>query len=164
MKKVLHLINKYLGTAIMFLIPVIMLVVFETTDKYVFKRDIQLFNLHYWINILEIVLGVVFAIICIEIQQNREDKNKYYIRTRGFVGNGLIWWRPGSAGYTSDIEQAGKYTYDEAYSICKSSYGDALAYKCSTIDNLEDHALTLQVHADYAPKPDIGTRFGEEIE
>lgn len=86
----------------------------------------------------------------------------YYIRTRGFIGNGLVWWRPNSAGYTSDLKQAGKYTYDKAFSICQGSHGDNLAYSCSKVDNLPEGLIT-QLHADYAPKPDIGTRFGDEI-
>lgn len=90
------------------------------------------------------------------------EQELYYIRTRGYIGNGLVWWRPNSAGYTSDLKQAGKYTYEKAYSICISSHGDSLAYCCSKIDRLGEGLIT-QLHADYVPKPDIGTMFGEKI-
>lgn len=90
------------------------------------------------------------------------EPEMYFLRTRGYIGNGLVWWRPDSKGYTSDLQQAGKYTYDEALSICRSSRGDVLAYKCATVMSLPE-GLTLQLHSSYAPKPDIGTKFGVEI-
>ncbi len=163
MKKIFYLIKKGIAEAVFFLISLIMLIAFEAIDKYVLKRDIQLFDHYYWINILVIVLGVVAAILLAERRAVLEDKDKYYIRTKGYIGNGLVWWRPNKAGYTSDLEKAGTYTYEQASQICKNTHGDNLAYKCSTIDNMEE-GLILQVHSDYVPKPDIGTRFGEEIE
>lgn len=102
----------------------------------------------------------VYRLQRIKAAIEQPDPEMYYIRTRGYIGNGLIWWRPNSAGYTSDLRQAGKYTHDKAMSICRSSHGDNLAYKCSTVMNLKE-GLILQLHADYAPKPDIGTAFGE---
>ena len=98
-----------------------------------------------------------------EAAEKGPEPEMYYLRTRGYVGNGLIWWRPNSAGYTSDLRSAGIYPHEEAMSICRSSHGDTIAYKCNTIDNLPE-GLILQLHSDYVPKPDIGTRFGEEIE
>jgi hypothetical protein len=96
-----------------------------------------------------------------EAETATPEPELYYIRTRGYIGNGLVWWRPNNAGYTSDLKQAGKYTYDKAFSICQGSHGDSLAYSCSKVDNLPEGLIT-QLHADYVPKPDIGTRFGEE--
>ncbi len=31
------------------------------------------------------------------------------------------WWRPNSAGYTTFLERAGRYTKDEALRICRSA-------------------------------------------
>jgi hypothetical protein len=95
-----------------------------------------------------------------EVEQ--PEPELYYIRTRGYIGNGLVWWRPNGAGYTSDLKKAGKYSHEEAYSICKSTHGDNLAYLCSKIENLPEGLIT-QLHADYVPKADIGTKFGVEI-
>lgn len=72
---------------------------------------------------------------------------KYYIRTEGYVGNSLLWWRPKSAGYTTDIKKAGQYSKEEAESICRGSTTEA-AYECDKIDN-HPKALFTTVHADY---------------
>lgn len=60
---------------------------------------------------------------------------KYYIRNEGYVGNALVWWRPNGRGYTTDIREAGKYTYEKAKSICKRD--EDSAYLCSYIDENE---------------------------
>jgi hypothetical protein len=92
------------------------------------------------------------------------EQELFYIRTRGFIGNGIVWWRPNSQGYTSDLKQAGKYPRAFAYNVCKSTHGGNLAYLCQKIDNLEEGLIT-QLHADYVPKADIGADFegGTEI-
>lgn len=41
-----------------------------------------------------------------------------------------LWWRPGSAGYTSNVEEAGRYPRDEALDIASGArdgwrYGEA---------------------------------------
>ena len=57
----------------------------------------------------------------------------YICRTTEYVGNGLVWWRPKSCGYTSYIEEAGKYTEEEAKEICDGVKD--IAYSCEFIDN-----------------------------
>ncbi len=41
---------------------------------------------------------------------------KYYIhdRTRGFVGNSMMWWRKNHCGYTCDVTDAHLFTREEA--------------------------------------------------
>lgn len=42
----------------------------------------------------------------------------YYIQdTRDTVGNCASWWRPNSCGYTTQIEEAGLYSEEEAKKI-----------------------------------------------
>jgi hypothetical protein len=42
--------------------------------------------------------------------------NQYYIQdSRGYVGNDVLWWRPNGNGYTTDLNEAGVYTREEAY-------------------------------------------------
>lgn len=44
----------------------------------------------------------------------------YYIRNKGFVGNCWLFWREKGQGYTCDLNDAGKFTEEEARKICKS--------------------------------------------
>jgi len=58
----------------------------------------------------------------------------YYVRNEGFLGNALIWWKEGRNGYTCDINNAHKFTKEEAESVCKRPQDTA--YECDYIDNL----------------------------
>lgn len=58
----------------------------------------------------------------------------YYIRNKGYIGNALIWWQKGRTGYTCDINNAHKFTKEEAEEICKRP--EDSAYECDYIDNL----------------------------
>lgn len=52
---------------------------------------------------------------------------KYLILRKGsYVGNSLVWWRPNSCGYTTNIDEAGRYDYEEAKNIMK---GDDIAFE-----------------------------------
>lgn len=39
----------------------------------------------------------------------------------------LSWWRPNSAGYTPDLQQAGRFTQETAKAICKNCHGTSIA-------------------------------------
>lgn len=65
---------------------------------------------------------------------SKDKTQMYYIRTRGYLGNALMWWAKKSIGYTSDINRAEKYTFEQAKSICKRDKDTA--YRCDYIDNL----------------------------
>jgi hypothetical protein len=43
----------------------------------------------------------------------------YYIQSlkRGVWGNDAVWWRPNGQGYTSHMDEAGKYTAEECAAI-----------------------------------------------
>ncbi len=70
-------------------------------------------------------------------------KEQYYIRTPGFVGNALTWWRAGGKGYTTDIREAGKFSKDEADRIHKNRKTD-IPYLCEEIDgNTKAHKLII---------------------
>ena len=59
----------------------------------------------------------------------------YYIQNLGYVGNAMIWWGPGSKGYTSDIEDAGKYNTEEMLEIINSRPEEDFGWECDYIDN-----------------------------
>lgn len=58
----------------------------------------------------------------------------FYVRNEGYLGNALIWWKKGRNGYTCDINDAHKFTYEEAQGVC-SRHQDT-AYECEYIDKL----------------------------
>lgn len=58
----------------------------------------------------------------------------YYVRNEGYLGNALIWWAKGRNGYTCDINNAHKFTREEAEQVCKREQDTA--YECDYIDNL----------------------------
>lgn len=63
---------------------------------------------------------------------------QYYIhdRTRGFVGNSMMWWRKNHCGYTCDIGDAHIFTHEEALQrICDA--GDLSAY---TVDSVRAYS------------------------
>jgi hypothetical protein len=63
----------------------------------------------------------------------------YYIqnRSKGFLGNSIIWWGKNSRGYTADLNEAGKYTEEEAKKICTGHLVENVAYPCEYIDSNE---------------------------
>jgi hypothetical protein len=66
----------------------------------------------------------------------------YYIQStkKGFVGNNVVWWGKNCCGYTCHLDNAGKYTYNQAIEIC----GDEKESKMHKIEEVENIA-TLQV-------------------
>lgn len=62
------------------------------------------------------------------------EQKMYYVRNEGYLGNALLWWKKGCNGYTCDIRDAHKFTFEEAQSICKRPVDTA--YECDYIDEL----------------------------
>jgi hypothetical protein len=74
-------------------------------------------------------------ILVIDVKRLTSCKeDMYYIKTGGYSGNAYFWWGKDSRGYTTDIRAAGKYTKEEAESICQRDQDSA--YPCEYIDNL----------------------------
>ena len=66
----------------------------------------------------------------------------FYITTGEYIGNAMIWWGQNSRGYTTDINQAGKYSREKAESICRGRSTER-AYSCETIDNADQAKKTI---------------------
>lgn len=49
--------------------------------------------------------------------------SRYFIATRkhGFVGNDVLFWRPEAKGYTTNLDDAGKYSEAEATKIVRGA-------------------------------------------
>lgn len=53
-------------------------------------------------------------------------------RTHGIA----LWWRPGGCGYTTDINEAGRFDKEEAVRIAKDSHGDDVPVPESAIGSI----------------------------
>ena len=49
-------------------------------------------------------------------EQQLPPGDLYYLQdSRQYVGNSMLWWRAGGAGYTTNLEEAGVFTQDQAF-------------------------------------------------
>jgi hypothetical protein len=80
-------------------------------------------------------------------------ENPEYLLWNGqYVGNSLLFWREGKAGYTTDISKAHRFTFEEASKIQETSDRQS---KLIPLDHCQEVA-TLQVHADHLDRNLIG--------
>ena len=63
-------------------------------------------------------------------------KEKLYYIQFGYVGNALCWWKKDRRGYTTNINEAGKYSEKEAKEQAKRRIED-VAWDCDYVDNNE---------------------------
>ena len=61
----------------------------------------------------------------------------YYIQN-GYVGNAILWWRKNSQGYTTDINEAEKYTKEFVQEIINRPQTSHRAWPCEYIDSNEN--------------------------
>lgn len=62
------------------------------------------------------------------------ENKQYYIQS-GYVGNAMLWWRPDAKGYTTDINEAGKYPAERMLSIINNRPDEDVAWEAEYIDN-----------------------------
>lgn len=67
---------------------------------------------------------------------------QYYIQNTnyGFLGNSIFFWAKGSNGYTAKLENAEKFSYEEAKKICQGDPDKNKAWPVDYIDNNEGTA------------------------
>jgi hypothetical protein len=44
-----------------------------------------------------------------------DQQDLYYMQTKGYSGDSLLWWRQGKHGYTVDIKQAHVWSKTDAF-------------------------------------------------
>jgi hypothetical protein len=66
----------------------------------------------------------------------------YYIQS-GWDGNAMLWWRPDAKGYTSNIEEAGRYPAERMLSIINNRPDVEVAWECEYIDNTPEIRKTV---------------------
>jgi hypothetical protein len=62
----------------------------------------------------------------------RTKKGKLYYIKNGYVGNAVLWWGKDGRGYTTEIENAGKYTKEETDKIIERP--EDIAWECEYVD------------------------------
>nr|WP_313269016.1 hypothetical protein [Stenotrophomonas geniculata] len=73
-----------------------------------------------------------------------EQANLFYIQdTRQFVGNCPMWWGPNGSGYVTRLDEAGRYTEQEAIRQNRTRETD-IPWPCSEIDALARQTVDCQ--------------------
>lgn len=69
--------------------------------------------------------------------KKRISEPLYYIQNKqaGYLGNSIFFWSVGSNGYTAKLENAHKFTYEEAKSICNGQPDKNKAWPVDYINN-----------------------------
>lgn len=69
----------------------------------------------------------------------------YYLQTRGYVGNSLMWWKKGKHGYTTDVRRAHVFTREEAYGQAKVRPTEDFPWRKDYIDANVEHSVNAEV-------------------
>jgi len=59
---------------------------------------------------------------------------KYYIRTRGYSGDCLLWWKRGGCGYTTDLRNAAQLSEEDARRIISNRPEEDSMYPVDEVD------------------------------
>lgn len=72
------------------------------------------------------------------------DSSLCYVQdSRSYVGNCPLWWRPEGKGYTTNLDEAGRYTFDEAMRMHEIRSTD-IPWFCREIDPLRRATVDCQ--------------------
>jgi len=77
-----------------------------------------------------------------------EEDTKYFIhdKTRGYVGNSMVWWRKDHHGYTCDLSEAHVFSSAELSEYLGAD--DLVAYPCEEVEKCtERHVVRLMDRA-----------------
>ncbi len=67
------------------------------------------------------------------IEHTREELYYLHDKTRGYVGNSMVWWKFDNCGYVCDVRQARVWTKEEAQEYCERA-GDLEMWPKQYID------------------------------
>lgn len=71
--------------------------------------------------------------------------DQYYLQTRGYCGNSLMWWKKGKHGYTTDVRRAHVFTKAEAYGQAKVRPTEDFPWRKDYIDSNVEHSVNAEV-------------------
>lgn len=72
------------------------------------------------------------------------SESRFYIQNQGCCGNCCFWWKPDGRGYTSNLDEAGKYDEKTAVSIERGRPGLDKAWPVELIDGLAVRHVDIQ--------------------
>jgi hypothetical protein len=75
------------------------------------------------------------------------EKELFYIRKEGYLGNAMLWWHKSRNGYTCDINEALKVDKKEAERICQRP--EDTAYSCQYIDTNEQAKIAEMCYSNH---------------
>ena len=89
-------------------------------------------------------IASIDALIDASPKGGSEAQPMFYIQdTRGFVGNCPMWWGPDGRGYVTRLDEAGRYTEEEAIQQNKARDTD-IPWPCDEIDKLARPTVDFQ--------------------
>jgi len=89
-------------------------------------------------------IASIDALIDASRKGGSEAQPMFYIQdTRGFVGNCPMWWGPDGRGYVTRLDEAGRYTEEEAIQQNKARDTD-IPWPCDEIDKLARPTVDFQ--------------------
>jgi len=68
----------------------------------------------------------------------------FYIQSKGYIGNSLIWWKKGSNGYTAKLDDALIVSRANAEDICRNRPGEDTMWPVSVIDAIASRQVDSQ--------------------
>lgn len=66
-------------------------------------------------------------------------KSKMYYCQNGFSGNSAMWWKKNNAGYTSNLNEAAKFSEDEKF--CRE---EDVKWPCDFVDSIANSSVDCQ--------------------
>lgn len=65
----------------------------------------------------------------------------YYIECMERQTDFISWWKPNRTGYTYNLNEAGKYTWDEARQIIEQARGGDQEWDCEAVDAISGRTV-----------------------
>ena len=74
-----------------------------------------------------------------------KNRNLYYLQnTTATIGNAMLWWRDGDAGYCCEIREAKVFTAEEAWNTIGSDTGKFKMWDKARVDAKISHHVEEQ--------------------
>ena len=87
-----------------------------------------------------------------QVAEAKIKAGTYYLQdSRSFIGNCMMWHRKGGSGYTSNLDEAEKYTFAAVMRMHKTRDTD-VPWLCSEMDLITGRTVDMQLLRTYRTK------------